>query len=95
MIEPHAGLLAERRKRAQEVPRVLVDDLDRPAGGRPRAHREIADVDVAADDEIVVAGQAPLDDVTDECRAGVRVRAVADDVAQAPDLVVILSSEVR
>ena len=43
----------------------------------------------------MVAGQAPLDDVGDERRAGIRVGAVADDVAQAPHLVGILSPEVR
>ena len=94
VVEAHAGLLSERREWPQVLARVFVDHLDRPARGGTCAHREVPDVDVAANDQVVVARQAPLHDLPYERGAGIRVGAVSDDVAQAPNLVGVVPAHV-
>ena len=52
----------------EELARLVADLLHGPARGGAGAHREVAHVDVAAHDQVVVAGQAHLDHLGDQLR---------------------------
>ena len=62
------------------------DRLLRPLGGERRAAREVLERQDVDDGEVVVAGQAHRAVRLGQRDAGVRVGAVADEVAQAPQL---------
>ena len=87
VVEADAGLLAGRRQRAQELEVRRADRLLRPARGERRARRELVEADLAGDAEVVVAGQADRRVPARQLDAGVRLGAVADEVAEAPHLV--------
>ena len=86
---PEADLAAvlEGAQAAQELERVGSDRLARPARRRRGAGREVGDVDLAGHHEVVVAGQAQIAALACELDAVVRLGAVADQVAETPDLV--------
>ena len=60
-----------------------------PLRGERRAARELGQREVAAHGQVVVADQAQVAVLAGELDAGVGVGAVADEVAQAPDRVVL------
>src|SRR5262249_51275363 len=82
--------VADRRTRLEpreEGLRFLVEDSLRPLDRAAGLRVELIDVDVAEDDEVVVADETQVDALADELAALVGPRPVADDVAQAPDRV--------
>ena len=73
-------------QREQELARVVGDHLLRPARGERRAAREVVQREHVDDREVVVAGQADRAVGLGQRDARVGLRAVADEVAEAPQL---------
>src|SRR5579884_883828 len=67
--------------------RLLVDRRLRPPRRKHGAARELLEGQRATDAEVVVAGETDGSMSARELNAGVRIRAVADEVAEAPHLV--------
>ena len=73
---------------ALEVGAVLVEqDGLRPARARRRVGRELVEVEAPEHAEVVVADEADRGPLADDLDHLVRARAVADEVAQAPERV--------
>ena len=79
---------------AEEVEALLGDHLLSPVGRERRPARELGQRDVAADGEVVVADEAEVAVRARELDARVGLRAVADEVAEAPQLVDVLGRHV-
>ena len=87
VVEPDRALVAPAGSRLSQEGEVLGrDHLARPLGREHRAARELIERDLAGDGEVVVARQADGGVLAGELDAGVRVGAVADEVAEAPQL---------
>src|SRR3954451_8076984 len=67
--------------------RFVLEHLGCPTGGHGRVWREILEVDATEHAEVVVSYQADVGAFGHEGAAAVRVRPVADEVSQAPELV--------
>ena len=87
VVEADAAASSPRAAAPQVVEVVRRDDLPRPAGGERRAARELLERQLAGHREVVVAGEADAQCSRGQRDAGVGVGAVADEVAEAPDLV--------
>src|SRR4051794_38803685 len=85
--EPDLPLLVLGRQRAQRLEVALADRLARPARRGGRTGRELLQRERARDREVVVAGEHDVAARERELDAQIRLRAVADEVAEAPDLV--------
>src|SRR4029079_9119168 len=85
--ELDAFALALRPQRLEERPRALRQHASSPARGRDRVAGELFEVDLAEHAEIVVPREADRGTPLDRCAARVRPRPVADEVAEAPELV--------
>src|SRR5213078_797921 len=85
--ERHARPLALRRERVEVRARLRGEDAERPERGRGRVAAELAQVDGPPHGEVVVPAQADRGPRLDRRAALVRVRPVADEVAEAPELV--------
>ena len=68
--------------------------LGRPAGRRGRVGREVGEVDPPDRRQVVVAEEAELAARARLRRAAIRLRAVADEVAETPHLVGTLLLEI-
>ena len=79
------GLDAGRRQAAQPGPRRLADPAARPLHRRLGVRVEPVDLGPAERGEVVVAGDADRADPGQPLDDAVRVRPVADDVAEVPD----------
>ncbi len=90
--ERDAGPLALGREPGQELELLLGEHAARPACGHAGVRGELVDVERARDDEVVVAAEADRSALAYEREAFARLRAVADDVAEAPQLVDVRSS---
>ena len=86
VVETHLAVGVGGVERAQERERLGGDRLLRPASGGGGARGEVPERDVARDDEVVVAGEADVAALTRQGHAVVRLGAVANEVAEAPDL---------
>ena len=84
--EADAGPRRRRLEPAQELDGGGADVLPRPLDRGRRGLREGGDVEVAEHRQVVVAGEADGAALLDQVGAGVGLGAVADDVAEAPDL---------
>ncbi len=73
----------------QEGERLGGDRVTRPMGGDRGTAGELLQRDRAGDAEIVVAGQADRTMLLRQRHAGVRIGAVADEVAEAPQLLAV------
>src|SRR4051812_46696002 len=84
-----ADLLLEvlGRQRAQRLEVALADRLARPARRGGRTGGELLERERAGDGQVVVAGEHDVAAAERELDAQIRLRAVADEIAQAPDLV--------
>ena len=76
-----------RLARGEEAARLVVEDAPRPARDRCRVGGELAQLETAEHAEIVVPGEADLRARRELRRASVRLRPVADEIAETPDLV--------
>jgi hypothetical protein len=86
VVQPDLALGVLRLQALQELDRLLVGVITGPAHrGRGRG-REDGGVDLARDRKVMVAHQAQLAALGHQLGALVGLRAVADHVAQAPDL---------
>src|SRR4051794_15098467 len=86
VVEPEVVAVVHRVEVLQVRHGLLADVVAGPEGGHGRAAGEVGDVDAAGDDQIVVARQADRAVLAGELDAFLRLGAVADEVAQAPDL---------
>jgi hypothetical protein len=86
VVEADALGLALRGEREQELARLGPDDVDRPLRGQRRTAREVLQRERLDDREVVVPGQADRAVRLGERDARVGVGAVADEVAEAPQL---------
>lgn len=87
-VEESEAFVLERRPEAgEETGGLLAHLLAGPLDGRLGRLREGGDVDLVQHREVVVADQADVAAFADKCRAGVGIGAVADQVAEAPNLV--------
>src|SRR5262249_12221205 len=86
---------AQRLLRLQELPRALGQHAARPARGLDRVAGELRQVDRPEHAEIVVPGEADRRTPLDRRAAGIRARPVADEVAEAPELVRLLPLDLR
>jgi arginyl-tRNA synthetase len=84
--EADALALAGRLQSPQEIQARRAGVLARPLDRRRRGLREGGDVEPAQRRQVVVADQADVAAALDQVGAGVRLGAVADHVAEAPDL---------
>src|SRR5439155_22834127 len=78
---------AGRPKRPKIGPRLVGQHLLRPARALDRLGREVDEVELAQHAEIVIPDEAELRALGDLRAARVRTRPVADEVAEAPELV--------
>ena len=85
--EPDALALAPGLQRLEERTRLRLEVLGRPGVADGRVGREDLEVEAAEGGEVVVSYQAHVRPLRHEGAAAVRARAVADEVAQAPELV--------
>ena len=83
----HALAPAAGHARAERRDLILREDGARPLGGVAGVVGEHVDVDDPGHNEVVVPGQADGGSLVDHLHAPHGVGAVADDVAEAPDLV--------
>jgi len=74
-----------RREPVEVRARVLIEHRLGPAGRGRRVGVEQRDVDAAQAGEIMVSDEADVRALPDDRAAFIRLRAVADEVAQAPD----------
>ena len=86
MVEGDFAALVGRLEATEEVERAGVRGLLRPAHRRRRRGREGGDVELAEHREVVVADQTKLAALGHEAGALVGLGAVADHVAEAPEL---------
>ena len=87
-VEELGALDLRLRREALEIRAVLVEEHGLgPARRHGRVRCEVVQVEPAEDAEVVVADQADALPLADELRRLVRSRPVADEIAQAPDLV--------
>ncbi len=82
-----AGARRLRGKPAEEAPSLLRERPLRPADGDGGVAVEVVDRQGADDRQVVVAGEAERRILLDPLAAAVRLGPVADDVAEAPELV--------
>jgi arginyl-tRNA synthetase len=85
--EPHSPLGPGGVEAGEVVEGLLADVLPRPLDRRCGALGEAGDVERAEHRKVVVAGQAGAAALAHQSGAGIRLGAVADHVAEAPDLV--------
>src|SRR3954454_25343674 len=85
--EPDLLLEVLGRQRAQRLEVALADRLARPARRGGRTWGELLERERAGDGQVVVAGEQHVAAAERELDAQIRLRAVADEVAEAPDLV--------
>ncbi len=78
---------SRRLERVEKCLRLGREDVARPARRDGGLAAELLEVDRSPDGEIVVAGEADVGPLRDQCAALVRPRPVADEVAEAPELV--------
>jgi len=86
--------LGLRLELAQVVERLRLEHVDRPARARRGVRRERRQVDLPERGEVVVAEQTEVGVRARLGDAAVRLRAVADDVSEAPELVDALGAHV-
>ena len=86
VVEADPLLVALRAQRPQPRDVVVGEHLLRPARGERGAVGELVQRDRAGDGQVVVAGEADGGVLAHQRAAVVGVGAVADDVAQAPQL---------
>jgi hypothetical protein len=89
-VEELHAVTARLRAQRGEEPAGLVAQLGlRPASGGSRVGIELVDGDLCRiqRDQVVVAGQREICALRDDGRRLIRVRPVADRVAEAPELV--------
>ena len=86
MVEAELALLPLGAESFEELEVLRLHHLPRPLGGEARAARELVERDVSGDREVVVAGEADGGVRLRQLHAGVRLGAVADEVAEAPQL---------
>ena len=87
VIQADVELLRGWPQRRQILEVLGFDDVSRPARRMTRGGREIVERQLSGDRQIVVAGEADGRVPAREGDAGVRVAAVANEVAEAPDRV--------
>jgi len=87
VVESDSVRLPLRLEPVEERLRLGLQHAARPASGDRRLAAELGEVDRAAHGEVVVAGEADIGPLGDRGAALVRVRPVADEVAEAPELV--------
>src|SRR5581483_8382049 len=66
---------------------VVAEHARRPVRGGRRVTRELLDVERAENGEIVIAAERDVDPLAYQVAALIRLRSIADDVAEAPHLV--------
>ena len=86
VVEADGLGLARRREPEQELARLGPDHVPRPLGGERRAAREVLQRQHVDDGEVVVAGEADRAVGLGQRDARVGLGAVADEVAEAPQL---------
>ncbi len=86
VVEPDGPLPALRLQFGEEVQVLGVQHFPRPAHREARAAGEVLQGQLPEHREVVVAGEAHRDVRAGELHAGVRLSAVADEVAEAPHL---------
>ena len=86
VVEADRALLSLRAQAGEEGEVLGRDHLPRPLRREARAAGELVERDLAGDGEVVVAGQAHRGVLARELHAGVGLGAVADEVAEAPQL---------
>ena len=87
VVQRDAVALVVRLELVEECARVVGEDVARPACGDGGVTAELVEVDRPAHGEVMVPAETDLCTRLDDLAAFVRPRAVADDVAEAPDLV--------
>ena len=87
VVELHARSLAAGRQRAEDAHRLGGDRRGGPARRRSRVGGEHGDVDRVGHNHVVVSGETGRRAGVDRGHAGVGVGAVADQIAEAPDLI--------
>jgi hypothetical protein len=86
VVEADPVRLARGGEPEEEIPRLRPDHVLRPLGGQRRAAREVLQREHVHDREIVVAREADGAVGLRERHAGIGVRPVAHEVAEAPQL---------
>jgi hypothetical protein len=86
VVEPDALRLAGRGEREEELARRRSDHVLGPLRGERRAAREVLQRQHVDDREIVVAGEADRTVRLGQRDARIRLGAVADEIAEAPQL---------
>src|SRR5579884_3721891 len=81
------GAPRERLERREPLPLLVAEHAGRPARRDRSVAAELARVERAADGEVVVAAKGKRRPLPNQVAAFVRPRPVADDVAEAPELV--------
>ena len=91
------GLVARpgRLERAEPGAVLLAEHVTRPVGGAGRIAAELREIERADHREVVVAAERRVGASPDQRAALVRLRPVADDVPEAPQLVRRLAVDVR
>src|SRR5919109_2926032 len=87
VVEADLALGVRRLEAAQKAQRLLGDRLARPAGRRGGARGEVAQGNVPGHDQVVISGEADVAALAGQGYSGVGLRAVAHEVAEAPELV--------
>src|SRR5439155_5153207 len=82
-----AGRLRGRCQSREPLPLLLAEHLPCPVRRAGRIAAELRDVERAEDGQVVVPAQAQRRPLADEVDTFVRARPVADEVAEAPELV--------
>jgi Zn-dependent protease with chaperone function len=85
VVEGDLALVGLRLESIEEAVRIVLEHVRRPARDRCGVHGEIVQVQPTEDAEIVISYQADVGALGDERAALVRLRAVPDEVAEAPD----------
>ena len=87
VVEGHVTLVGLGLERLQEAAWLFLQSFGRPTRHRSGVHGEVVEVQPTEDTEIVVSYQADVGALSNERAARVRLRAVPDEVAEAPDRV--------
>jgi hypothetical protein len=95
VVEAERAALVGGLERVQEVERLLADVLLRPGRRDGGVHRELLDVELARDHEVMVPDEAEVSRLLGECDAFVGLSPVADEVAEAPAGIHALLGDVR
>jgi hypothetical protein len=95
VVEAERLGLVKRLELVHEVERLLRDVLLGPGGGDGGVHRELGDVQLVEHDQVVIPDQHEIARLLGERHAFVRLSAVSDEVAEAPDRIHALLLDVR